>query len=179
MKAKLFFLFSIVFTLVLMSSKWFTVPLVEANVENCIQFNGEDGCQRPTHTPTPTPTPTETQPQPPPSNTGGPGDGRSDGAHGPAYVPETCTGPIPDKPVLNRFKVINSTTDEYGWEPVKGADKYSVVYGYKPDMLVYGIPELPPSTSSVQIGGLKPNTQSWAQVWAWIGPCASFSNIFN
>lgn len=96
------------------------------------------------------------------------------------YCPAVCNGVYPDKPILQGFKVINDTTDEYSWwGSVGGVDKYAIVYGYKPDELVYGIDNVPANATSIQIGNLRPHTQSWLQVWAYKGECVTKSDIFN
>jgi hypothetical protein len=248
MKAKLFFLFSLIFTLVLMSAKWFTVPIVDAkscksqNAECSVNNSdklcctglvcmdkgvpSENGkCQpKPTATPTPTPTPDdkvwcheikrddkckeelkdeceekwkegkcpvvcdgdcEPTPETTPSARvvyGLPGDGRSDGKSDGRgeFHPAACGGVFPDKPLLQGFKVIDSTTDEYSWwSPVSGVDKYAVVYGYKPDELVYGVDNISKDVTSIRIGNLRPNTQSWLQVWGFKGECVTKSDVFN
>ena len=81
---------------------------------------------------------------------------------------------------MQGFKVINPTTDEYSWHPsVGGVDKYAVVYGYSPDALVYGVDNIGSDATSIQIGGLRPNTQSWLQVWGFKNNCVTKSVIFN
>lgn len=95
------------------------------------------------------------------------------------YHPATCTGEYPDKPILQGFAVINETTDRYSWWPSVNADKYAVVYGYSPDALIYGVDNISKDTTSIVLGNLQPNTQSWAQVWAYKGECVTRSDIVN
>lgn len=149
---------------------------VEGEGENNCQMD-EDCREAPTPTPTPTLEPTPTPEEPKQSSMGG--GSPQPWSPGP-YSPAVCNGVYPDIPLLQGFEVIDSTTDRYSWwAPIGGVDKYAVVYGYSPDALIYGVDNIGRDATSIQISELRPNTQSWLQVWAFKGECVTKSVVFN
>lgn len=91
----------------------------------------------------------------------------------------SCDGNYPDKPLIQGFQVINETTDRYSWWPAPNADKQSVLFGYAPDQLTMGQDNLPKDQGTIDLQFLKPNTQTWMQVWAFRGECVTKSDIVN
>lgn len=96
-----------------------------------------------------------------------------------SYHQTTCDGIYPDKPLVQGFEVIDETTDKYSWWPAQNADKQAVVFGYAPDQLTMGQDNLPSTQGSIVLTNLKPNTQTWVQVWAFKGQCVTKSDIVN
>ncbi len=136
-----------------------------------------EDCVTPTPTiyqnPTPSVTPTATPSAQPSGNVGsgssGCGNNCSASAPGPAY----CGTPFA-APILQGFTVDGNGSVTFSWWGVP-TDKYSIVYGYAPDKLVYGADNIPSSSTSFQINGLTPGKSVWAVVSSWRAGCESKS----
>jgi hypothetical protein len=130
-----------------------------------------DPCVTPTPTEEPTP---EVTPEPVREAQGG-GWSPSPWTPGP-YSPAVCTGTYTDAPLLQHFKRVSPTEVELGWwNPVGGADKLSLIYGYYGEPMNMGVVHIDSNVTSFTITGLRPNTPVNAQLWAWKGECVSRS----
>ena len=132
-------------------------------------------------TPTITPTPTAGESATPiPQNNGGGGTGGTTPAN--AAGPMVCTIPF-DKPLLFGFKLGQKSGDvTYIWFDAQSVDKFSIVYGYDVNNLIYGEDNIPGDIGpvrSITLSGLQPGRNTWAEIYAWRGGCAEISNPFD
>lgn len=127
-----------------------------------------DDCVTPTPTAIPSATPTPEQGS---SSGGGSAPTFFDGS----YHVQTCNGIFPDKPLLQGFKALGNGSVEFSWWGVN-ADKYSMRYGYDVNNLIYGIPYIPNTSTSITISGLQEGRNVWAVLTAYKGECAIGSN---
>lgn len=137
----------------------------------------KDKCPTPTVTPTPTASPSPTiTPTPGNNNSGGNGGGgeQSNQAPGPAI----CNIPF-QAPVLQGFQADGNGSVTFSWWPSPNVSKYSITYGYTPDNLMFGEDNIPSSSTSIQLNGLIPGHNVWAQVQGWQGGCEESSNLFD
>lgn len=150
----------------------------------------------PTLTPKPTPTPKPTiSPTLTPIPTATPsattttteiqqGDGRSDGRSSnpgatEAPAPVTCTIPF-SPPVIIGFQALGNGSVQFSWlEADQNISKYSIIYGYSPDALVYGEDNIPSTSTSIQINDLQVGKSVFLEVWGWKNGCSEVSNIFD
>lgn len=132
----------------------------------------DEDCVTPTVTPEETVTPTPEQHN---DNNGG-GGGATSEAHAPA--PVTCTIPF-SPPVLNSFTAGASGSVTFGWLESEQVDKFSIIYGYSADALIYGEDNIPSSSTSITLNGLLSGHSVFAQVWAFKGGCAEMSNVLD
>ena len=157
------------------------IPQGYHNVDGeCVPNGCEWDCEltpTPTITPTVTPTPTETPctencgvgnvPDNPHTNTTNP----------PAVV--TCNIPF-TAPVLVGYQNNGRGSVIFNWlESAQGIEKFSIVYGYSPDKLVYGADNLSADQRSITINGLDSGKSVWAQVYGWVNGCAEVSNLYD
>ena len=117
-----------------------------------------------------------------PSNSGGPGDGRSDGGQSASSAVGTpeCTVQFA-APILTGYKFNSDKTQTYSWwkSTDGGVSKQAIVYGYAPGQELFGADNLSPDSTSITISGIDPKKTSWLQVIAWKGECTARSNWFN
>lgn len=125
----------------------------------------------PTEEPSVTPLPSVSpEPTATPSAEQSPG---TNGTQGDYFTP-TCNIPF-NAPLLQGFQRLSPTSVNFSWWGVEGIDRYSIVYGYSQDQLIYGVNDIGKGTSFT-INSLEANRTVWAQVYAWKGQCASISN---
>lgn len=178
-------------------------PKVDCDKEHGHNYGKEDRDKCPTSTPTITPTPTvkpcftwidekivpcispTTTPTPiaSPSATPTPGNNNSrgsggDGQSNQAPRPAVCEIPF-QAPILQGFSADGNGSVTFSWWPSPNVTKYSITYGYAPDKLIYGEDNIPSTSTSLQINGLTPGQNVWAQVQAWQGGCEESSNLFD
>ncbi len=141
---------------------------------------------KPSTTPSATPTPTiKVTPTATPSATPAPqgGTGVSDGfASDPgatmAFHP-SCTIPF-DPPVIIGFAEAGSGSATFSWlESAQDVSKFSIVYGYSPDAMIYGEDNIPSTSTAITISDLESGKNVFAQIYAWQQGCAELSNIFD
>lgn len=120
-------------------------------------------------TPTPTDTPSD---QPKGDNRGDP---HTEEAKAPA--PVTCNIPFEIPRAWYTKKdgkvIFNWATD------TEGIQKFSIVYGYSADNLVYGVDNLPADSRSLDINGLDKSKHTFFQVQAWKDGCMEGSAIID
>lgn len=133
-------------------------------------------CPTPTVTPTTavSPTPTSTP------NTGGNGGGSTEnGGNNPPPVAQ-CVNDAFVGPVLVSFTDKGNGTVNFAWTEITGGiNKYSIIYGYSPDSLVYGQDNIPGNVHDWDIHDLKVGSHVWAKVSAWLNNCSVESNLFD
>lgn len=122
----------------------------------------DEKCEEPS--PTPTPESTETAKVEPSQPSGG------------SYSPPVCNGVAAEPFKLWGFKVISPTSVEFKWENKQNLDYYSINYGYSENSLVYGVPNIDKSATSITLNGLQVGVPRWAQVTAYRNSCSTLSN---
>jgi hypothetical protein len=133
-------------------------------------------CPTETVTPTPTATPEATvtpEVQPNTSVTNNPSTDTTEAPKG-----ASCTVTF-DAPKLQGFTVLGNGSVAFSWWGVPNVDKYSIIYGYTPDSLIYGEDNIPASSTSITLNGLQPGNHVWAKVGAWRNGCEEESNILD
>lgn len=149
-------------------------------IKPCFRWDDDKPC--PTITPTPTPTPVASPSAVPTNvpNMGGtgniPSNPHTDTTEAPAAA--TCTIAF-DAPKLQGFTAGASGSVTFSWWGVANIDKYSIIYGYTPDALIYGEDNISSSATQVQLNLLKPGNHVWAKVGAWRSGCEEESNILD
>ncbi len=143
------------------------------DVEDC-------SCVTPEPTPEPTPAP---QPSCDEQNAAGTWSGEHYCGWSPRpwepgpYSPAVCSGIYADTPLLQGAKRVNDTTVQLAWWPVGNAGKYSLVYGYVGEPMIHGIASIDRSVPGLDITGLRANTKTQFELWAWRGECVSKSKV--
>lgn len=91
-----------------------------------------------------------------------------------------CTVPLA-APILQGFVFHPDGIQTYSWwkSTTEGVEKQSVEYGYEIGNPLYGVDNLNPNQTSIDIAGLDRNRISWARVAAWKNGCVAYSNWFN
>jgi hypothetical protein len=84
-----------------------------------------------------------------------------------------------DAPLLQGFNRVTPSSVYFSWWGVAGIDKYSLIYGYSPQSLIYGVDNIGPDATSITIDSLEANRTIWAQLLAYKGGCASYSTIID
>lgn len=139
----------------------------------------EDEDCEPTVTPTVTPSP-EASPSPTPIETQGPGNIPSNPSTDTTEAQGAATCNIAfSAPILDGFQADGNGSVTFSWWGVSNIDKYSITYGYSPDALIYGEDNIPSSSTSIELNGLIPGHNVWAQVQAWRNGCEESSNLFD
>ena len=91
----------------------------------------------------------------------------------------TCSIPF-TSPILQGFHIVKTVSIQWSWWPVSGVDKYSIIYGYSPDSLIYGEDNIPATSTSIIISNLDfTHPHDYAQVWAWEHGCVEKSTILD
>lgn len=120
-------------------------------------------------TPSATPTPTST-PSGSTTSTGSTGSGGNN-------APQAAVCEIPwQAPILQGFQAGQSGSVTFSWWGSPNVDKYSIIYGYAPNSLIYGEDNIPSSSTAITINNLQPGAHVWAIVSSWRGGCAEASN---
>ncbi len=162
-----------------------TVTITPTPIQDPCQIIVKDeevGCITPTPTepeatPSATPTPVSQDSTGATANNGG-SDGLSSSPDATKPFVASCTVPF-DAPLLQGFQRLSPTSVEFSFWGVRDVDKYSVVFGYSQDNLIYGIENVANDQTSFVLNDLQPNTNVWAQVWDWKNGCAEKSEIID
>lgn len=98
----------------------------------------------------------------------------------PAPPPAAATCNIAfDNPLLYGFKLEGNGSVTFTWFDAQSVDKFSIIYGYSPDSLIYGEDNIPSSSRSITLNGLTPGKSVFAIVGAWRNRCEMESNILD
>lgn len=84
-----------------------------------------------------------------------------------------------DAPILQGFHADGNGSVTFSWWGVTNIDKYSIIYGYSPESLIYGEDNIPATSTSIQINLLQPARSVYAIVSAWRNGCKQDSNILD
>jgi hypothetical protein len=94
-------------------------------------------------------------------------------------APVTCNIPF-TAPVIVSFKALGHGIVEFDYlNSEEGISKFSAIYGYSPDQLIYGVDNLPATSRSLTITGLQPGRNVWLQMWNWKNGCAMKSALYD
>ncbi len=97
------------------------------------------------------------------------------------YAPKQCPNGDSFKPAIALGgERVDSDTVLLQWiRSTDSVDNYSLIYGYSPDSLVYGIPNLPSTSSEVEVNGVD-SRHVWFQIIAERNNgCNARSNIID
>lgn len=159
-------------------------PTPKPTENPCKDWKWEEDCITPTPKVTVTPTPTVIVASPsatPVVNTTSSSVAGASGGQGNNPPPVAqCVNNAFVGPVIINFTDKGNGTVNFAWTEITGSiDKYSIVYGYSPDALVYGENNIPGNVWNWDIHDLAVGSHVWARVIAWQNGCSVASNLFD
>lgn len=152
-----------------------STPTPTPKPKNCGNEEVYIPCPSPTPTASPSATPTPSIASPS-ASTGGSG---GNGGNNPPPIAQCKTDAFVG-PVIVSFTNKGHGTVNFAWKEITGGiNKYSIVYGYSPNALVFGQDNIPGNVWNWDIHQLNPGNHVWAKVTAWLNNCGVESNLFD